>query len=72
MDITKDTMVEDVFRVPGVLVYCLMNRVSIFSCAGAYPQSFGRLLEQKKVADPDAFLVGLNEFLTEKAKRGAD
>lgn len=71
MKITKETMVEDVFQVPGVMEYCLMNRVSVFSCAGAYPQSFGRLLENKKIADPDAFLEGLNEFLAEKAKNGA-
>lgn len=72
MKITKDTMVEEVFEVPGVLEYCLENRVSVFSCAGAYPQTFGSLLANKKVKDPDAFLEGLNAFLAEKAAGGPD
>lgn len=69
MKITRDTMVEDVFQIPGVMEYCLMNRVSIFSCAGAYPQSFGRLLENRQVSDPEAFLEGLNAFLAEKNEK---
>lgn len=63
MKITMDTMVEEVFEMPGVLEYCLKHRVSVFSCAGAYPQSFGSLLRNKKVEDPEAFLDGLNDFL---------
>lgn len=67
MKITKDTMVEDVYKVPGILEYCLQNRVTIFTCSGAYPRSFGDLLAIKKVENPEAFLDGLNAYLKEQA-----
>lgn len=68
MQVTKDTMVEDIFQIPGVMQYCLENRVSLFSCAGAYPQSIGSLLAKKNIQDPDGFIEGLNKFLAEKEK----
>ncbi len=71
MKVTKDTMVEDIFQIPGVMQYCLENRVSLFSCAGAYPQSIGCLLDKKNVQDQDAFIEGLNQCLTEQEKNNA-
>ncbi|QAT50631.1 hypothetical protein EQM14_13160 [Caproiciproducens sp. NJN-50] len=68
MKITKDTMVEDVYRVPGILEYCLQNRVTVFTCSGAYPRSFGELLAIKKVENPEAFLDGLNAYLEKRAE----
>jgi hypothetical protein len=72
MQVTKDTMVEDIYQVPGAMQYCLENRVSLFSCAGAYPQSIGSLLAKKNVQDPDAFIEGLNQCLAEQKKDGAE
>ena len=64
--ITKDTPVEEIMQKYDVLTYFLENGVSPFSCAGAFPQSLGKLLEIKKVKDPDAFIAGLNALVAEK------
>jgi len=61
--ITKDTLVEDILRQYDVMTYFIKNGVSPFSCAGAYPESLGRLLEIKKVKDADAFIQGLNKYI---------
>ena len=61
--ITKDTLVEDLLRQYDVMAYFIKNGVSPFSCAGAYPESLGRLLEIKKVKDADAFIQGLNKYI---------
>lgn len=66
--ITKDTPVEEILQKYDVLEYFLENGVSPFSCAGAFPQSLGKLLEIKKVKDPDAFINGLNKFIEEKSQ----
>ena len=55
--ITKDTPVEEIMQKYDVLAYFLENGISPFSCAGAFPQSLGKLLEIKKVKDPDAFIA---------------
>ena len=65
--ITKDTIVEDIVNIDGVITYFLQHRVSPVTCSGAFPQSLGKLLEIKKVEDPDAFIAGLNAFLSERA-----
>lgn len=73
--ITRDTQVEDVVRIPGIVSYFIRNGVSPITCSGAFPQTLGRLLEIKKVRDPDAFINGLNVFLKERAateKAGSD
>lgn len=64
--ITRDTQIEDIVNIPGVVTYFIQQGVSPISCAGAFPQPLGKLLELKKVADPDAFIAGLNAFLAEK------
>jgi len=46
--ITKDTPVEEIMQKYDVLAYFLENGISPFSCAGAFPQSLGKLLEIKK------------------------
>jgi hypothetical protein len=66
--ITRDTQVEDIVEIPGIVSYFIQNGVSPITCSGAFPQTLGRLLEIKKVPDPDAFIDGLNGFLK---KRGA-
>jgi len=63
--ITKETLVEDILRQFDVMPYFIKNGVSPFSCAGAFPQSLGKLLEIKKVRDPDAFIEGLNKYIAE-------
>ena len=61
--IDKDTMVEDLLELPGVIAYCVKNGVSPFTCSGGYPQSLGKLLEIRKIPDPESFIKGLNELL---------
>lgn len=61
--VTLDTPVEEVLQVPGALAWCLQNRVSLFSCYGAFPSSLGRLLTLKGVADPARFVEELNRAL---------
>lgn len=48
------------------LTYFLENGVSPFGWGDVFPQSLGKLLEIKKVKDPDAFIAGLNKIITEK------
>jgi hypothetical protein len=62
-EITRDTPVEEILDLPGVINYCIKNGVSPFACSGAYPCGLGQLLEVRKVADPDAFIAGLNELI---------
>ena len=70
--ITKDTPVEDIVKIPGMVTYFIMNGVSLVTCSGAFPQTLGRLLEIKKVSDPDAFIKGLNDYLKEKEAAGEE
>lgn len=64
--VTRDTQVEEIMQVPGVVSYFIERKVSPISCSGPYPQPLGKLLELKKVPDPDAFIAGLNAFLAGK------
>lgn len=64
--ITKDTLVEEIVDTPGVVSYFIQNGFSPITCSGAYSQTLGRLLEIKKVPDPDAFIKGLNNFLKKR------
>jgi len=66
--ITKDTSIEEIIQKYDVLTYFLENGVSPFSCAGAFPQNLGKLLEIKKVKNPDAFIAGLNALIDEKER----
>lgn len=61
--ITKDTQVEEIVKINGTISYFIQHGVSPISCSGAFPQSLGNLLRIKKVADPDAFIDGLNEYI---------
>ena len=63
MRITREMQVEDLLRIPGSLAWCIQHGVSPFSCSGAFPHSFGRLLELKGVGNVDAFIQGMNEDL---------
>jgi hypothetical protein len=65
--ITLNTQVEDIVKIPGIVSYFIHHGVSPITCSGAFPQTIGRLLEIKKVADPQAFIDGLNNFIKEKA-----
>jgi len=65
--VDRDTLVEDIVNIPGIVSYCLQQGVSLITCDGAFPQTLGRLLEIKKVHDPDAFIAGLNVFLKEQS-----
>lgn len=61
--VTRDTQVEGIVKIPGVISYFIEHGVSPITCSGAYPQALGRLLEVKKVPDPEAFIEGINAFL---------
>ena len=64
--ITRDTQVEEIVNIPGIVSYFIQNGVSPITCSGAFPQTLGRLLEIKKVPDPEAFIDGLNNFLKKR------
>jgi hypothetical protein len=65
--ITPQTQVEEIVKIPGIISYFIEHGVSPITCDGAFPQTIGRLLEIKKVPDPDGFINGLNTFLKEMA-----
>ncbi|MGE4555817.1 MAG: hypothetical protein AB7D07_03245 [Desulfovibrionaceae bacterium] len=67
--VTKETMVEDLVKLPGVVGYGVKSGVSLFACSGGHPMSLGRLLEIRKIADPDGFIDGLNAFLSENERK---
>lgn len=67
--VTKETMVEDLVQIPGVITYGVKSGVSLYACSGCPPMSLGRLLEIRNVADPDRFIEGLNVFLSEKERK---
>lgn len=61
--ITRETQVEELLKVPGVVSWFIQHGVSPFSCYGAFPDTVGRLLELKRVPDIEAFIRELNGFL---------
>lgn len=62
--ITLKTKVEDIVNdYPQAITYGIENGVSFVFCVGAFPATLGDLLRIKKVADPNAFVKGLNEYL---------
>jgi hypothetical protein len=65
--ITLDTVVEQlVEQYPAAIEYGILHGVRFMFCVGAYPTTLGDLLAVKKVAAPQAFVDGLNEFLRTK------
>jgi hypothetical protein len=63
MTVTKDTLGEEILKLPGVVTYFIMNGVTPFTCSGEYPCSLGKLLETRNLPDPDGFIAGLNRHL---------
>ena len=54
--ITRDTQVEDLLTLPGIIPWFIEHGVSPFSCFGAFPDTLERLLEIKGVADREGFI----------------
>ena len=65
--ITRDTQVEEIVKIPGIISYFIQNGVSPITCSGTYSQTLGILLEIKKVPNQDVFIDALNAFLKERA-----
>jgi hypothetical protein len=63
--ITRNTQVEEIVKIPGIISYFIKHGVSPITCDGAFPQTIGRLLEIKKAPDPEGFINGLNVYLKE-------
>jgi hypothetical protein len=61
--ITPDTKVEELMKIPGILSYCILKGVSLITCSDVFPDSIGKLLEMKNVADPETFIRELNVYL---------
>jgi hypothetical protein len=62
--ITLEMTVEDlVNKYPQAIGYGIENGVSFVFCVGSFPATLGDLLRIKKIADPKAFVDGLNEYL---------
>ena len=59
--VTKDTQVEEIVKIKGLVSYFIQHGVSPISCSCAFPRSLGNLLSIKKVADPDGFIEELNK-----------
>jgi hypothetical protein len=67
MQITKETLVEEILDAhPQSVSYFIMNKVSPFSCAGAFPTTLGEMLASRKVEDVDGFIHGLNEAIAKE------
>jgi hypothetical protein len=64
--ITRDTQVEEIVKIPAIISYFIQKGFSPITCSGTYSKTLGRLLEIKKVPDPDAFIEELNKFLKER------
>ena len=63
MVISADTPVEGLMKEhPECISFFIQNRLSPFSCAGAYPSALGEMLRAQNVEDVDGFVAGLNEF----------
>jgi hypothetical protein len=61
--ITLDTKVDEVMNIPGIVGYCIVKGVSLISCSDVFPGTLGKLLEIKKVTDPQSFVDDLNDYL---------
>ena len=70
--IGRDTPVEDLTGIPGLVTWFIRHGVSPFSCSGAFPGTLGRLLEIKGVQDIDAFIAGLDAAFGPEAGPGRD
>ena len=69
MVVTRDTQVEEIVKIKGVISYFIQQGVSPITCSGAYPQSLGKLLSIKKVADPALFIEELNTYIASQAQK---
>jgi hypothetical protein len=67
--VTRHTPAEAILDIPGVIAYCIAKGVSPYTCSGDYTQSLGRLLELRRVADPDGFIAGLNRLVAKAGPR---
>ncbi len=63
--ITRDSQMEDLMALPGLIAWCVHHGVSPFSCYGAFPGTLGRLLELKGIQDVDHFIEVMNVELPE-------
>jgi hypothetical protein len=62
--ITAETQVEEIMeKYPQTVAYFIKNKVSPFSCAGAFPKTLGELLAARNVGDAAGFIKGLNEMI---------
>jgi hypothetical protein len=64
--ITRNTQVEEIVKIPGIISYLIEHGVSPITCDGAFPQTIGRLLEIRKTPDPEGFINSLNTYLGER------
>jgi hypothetical protein len=58
-----DTKVEEIIGIPGIVGFCIQKGVSLITCSDVFPETLGRLLQIKKVRDPEAFVDDLNDYL---------
>lgn len=61
--ITKDTLVEDLVAIPGIITFCIQHGFSLIACADTFPKSIGELLAIKKIGNPDAIIAELNNYV---------
>jgi hypothetical protein len=66
--ITLDTKVEEIMNVPGILSYCIQKGVSLITCSDVFPGTLGKLLEIKRVRDPESFVDDLNKYLDSRTE----
>ncbi len=65
--ITPDTRIEEALGIPGIVSYFFRYGFSPLVHSVTFSGTLGELLEIKRVPDPEAFINGLNAFLTELA-----
>jgi hypothetical protein len=68
--ITANTQVEELMDLyPETITYFIINKVSLISCAGAYPTTLGEMMSAKKVKNIAEFIDGLNDLVKQKKQK---
>jgi hypothetical protein len=61
--ITKDTKVEEIMNITGIVTFCIQRGFSLITCSDVFPETLGKLLEIKEVHDQDSLLSDLNAYV---------
>ncbi|MGA8830506.1 MAG: hypothetical protein WB554_02770 [Desulfomonilaceae bacterium] len=55
-------------KIPGIVTFCIQKGFSLITCSDVFPDTIGKLLEIKNMADPISSIQELNDFVTNSPK----